>query len=491
MKSTEPKKSMLDALDWSLHRETPQILKSLPWRYYSFNEEERNEKIKSRADAIFENKWLALKERYAKSGDEPNECQYRNLREEANKEACDDDSAFRMYVVLWDQSERTLALLRSRGQHSPTSEASRNKALARFQRHLDFQRFPEANPESLFCLGPNRKRRFDFNHPKKPVSLNLYFEETRPELVLDFGFAFHSTIPHERDRFLMPREDPGTVRLPEEKIIGINTLFWAAFLGGDHRLFHDVIFFEPEQQFYFYDLVADCYLPTSEQKLRLWLSHTLEGLAWGQLPEVATMILKEFRSKIVFDEILARAKALLAADPTFFSGPGAESRFHQNQLVPSPRMHENAISAFIAAQIEVANDEVLPVTECMKLAERWYRLNEIQSPPPQELKSYLEQAILKIHNRSVRNDLKSADGTHVRSWKGLRLCVPHQISSDSEQNTASDPMSELLRTSGVLPADTITKPEAGKIPEAAVTSLPELAPSSLLAEQSQELALAG
>ncbi len=57
--------------------------------------------------------------------------------------------------------------------------------------------------------------------------------------------------------------------------VALNEDFYAAVLGGDDRLGHHVVFYLPEQQFYFFDCRFGRYEPTSEQKLILLLSQYL------------------------------------------------------------------------------------------------------------------------------------------------------------------------------------------------------------------------
>ena len=50
--------------------------------------------------------------------------------------------------------------------------------------------------------------------------------------------------------------------------ISINLDFFAGMIGGDFRLGHSVVYFEPEMQFYYYEPGQKLYKPTSPEKLQ-------------------------------------------------------------------------------------------------------------------------------------------------------------------------------------------------------------------------------
>ena len=137
--------------------------------------------------------------------------------------------------------------------------------MMRFVQRLDYSKFPEID-ESMSKIGPN-----------------AYFELSRPQLVADWGYPFYSTVVEG---------------IQQEKIIGLNSDFWAAFMGGDKRLGHDLVFFIPESRFYFFDLVVGCYVPTSEEKVRLGLYvhefvHTAQYERYGSIQAFLVDYLKE------------------------------------------------------------------------------------------------------------------------------------------------------------------------------------------------------
>src|ERR1700744_3389399 len=50
--------------------------------------------------------------------------------------------------------------------------------------------------------------------------------------------------------------------------VKINIDFFAAMLGGDIKLGHSIIYFEPEMQFYFKEPFSRIYMPTTPDKLQ-------------------------------------------------------------------------------------------------------------------------------------------------------------------------------------------------------------------------------
>jgi hypothetical protein len=345
-------------------------------------------------------KWVQLNQ--GKSPDPiKNERGYKRIAQQVHAKFQQLHREHRARTLLWMQSERTLNLLRTKGLTPNPTQDQVDEAMLRFVQRLDLSRFPEIE-ESLPQLGPNQ-----------------YFELSRPQLVADWGYPFYSTVVE------------GT---RQKRIIGLNSDWWAAFLGGDHRLGHDVIYFVPESRFYFLDVVLGCYVPTSEGKVLLWASQSLQSRAWGQEASVATTILVNFRTKKVMDEIISKAKAVLAAESGFFNGPDARPRWkdtRQNDQV------ESIIATFVKDEVEPAEGQILPLGECLlQLGEK----GELALSRKEKTEK-INDAIRDLFDKGLRNDLKLADGRGVKGWHGLRLRVSSGsiMECDAEESIVREP----------------------------------------------------
>ena len=102
-------------------------------------------------------------------------------------------------------------------------------------------------------------------------------------------------------------------------MVGMNDDFFAGLLGGDRNLGHQVVFYVPEQQWCFYDCQFDYFVPTTEEKLMILLSQYLIHCCqeMPRFTDIGGLFLR-FRSEDRLKHIVKKAKAMLAADKTFF-----------------------------------------------------------------------------------------------------------------------------------------------------------------------------
>jgi len=272
------------------------------------------------------------------------------------------------------------------------------------------------------------------------LSPNAYFAQIYPNLVPDYGFPFVTTVRKTTDSsdMLKPRT---------EQLKGINTLFFAALLGGDRRLGHDVIYFIPEGRFYFVDPLIACYVPTTEVKMRFYLTHVLQERVWGYDADDAQLILEQFCTPKVLDTIIDQAKALLGAERGFFKGPRAYPRL----TVENQESADIAatVRSFIKNQIDTDETSILTITECMNGLKTYSQETGVSLPSIKEVKAIVQTNIRNIHGRGLRNDLVLPDKTCVVGWKGIRLdhlaLTPVQQQEDQSERSDSG-VSELSDT---------------------------------------------
>ena len=261
--------------------------------------------------------------------------------------------------------------------------------------------------------------------PPTAVNPNDYFELTCPDLVADFGFPFHISMQH--------------------KLTGINTDFFGAYLAGERRFMHDIIFYVPESKFYFFDPMVRQYFPTTEEKIRIWLSLILQERAWGYYMDDATKILTQFRSQAVMDEIIGKAKSLLAAERGFFEGSESRPRF----VAEDSKMEsvQFTVRLFTERTIRLEEKSILTITDFMDGLKNYLQAKGTSLPKQQELRKIAQEAIRQIHGKGLRNDLVLPDHKSVAGWKGLRLCAgndnpaeePHGMEQSEEFETIGLP----------------------------------------------------
>jgi hypothetical protein len=356
---------------------------------FNYSEKKWSEAIR----AEIGDRWIALNK-----GDSPNpitnERGYKKITKQVREKYAAIHREQRARTILWLLSERTLNLLRSKGLTSTPSQEILDQAMMRFLQRLNIENFPEIE-ESLPQLGPNE-----------------YFDLSRPQLVADYGYPFYSTIVQK------VQPDGGYVeqesKPDQETITGINTDLWAAFLGGDRRLGHDLVFFSPESTYYFFDLVAQCYLPTTEAKVRLVLSQAIQSRAWAQSAGLGNTMLVDFRTKKVFDEIIAKSKAILAAEAGFFYGPDARPKWAG---VPMPHEVQVVVDSFVKENVEQAEGGIMTLGDCLLQLGK----TSAASVNKKDLTLKMNDAIRSTFNRGLRNDLRLPDNRTVSGWKGLRL----------------------------------------------------------------------
>ena len=311
---------------------------------------------------------------------------------------------------LWQYSERILNLLRTPGLCSPPDNEATSRALMAFIDKLPLKYFPEVDPESAFYLGPPSCVEI---RPTAVVGPNQYFALAQPELVMNYGHAFHTSVAP-------PPSRPGAPIEPVvERLLSINTTFFGAFVGGDKRFGHDIVYYLPENRFYFFDPVMDCYVPTSEDKVRLGLSLAIQRQACGLLVEQAQPILNKFLTEHILDHIIAKAKTLLSVERGFFGGPQAKARFIvENQTANTIA---STVKSFIKSQVAVDETNVLTISECVAQLHSFCQERGESLPSYKEVKVIVQMKMREIYGKGVRNDLVLPDNRCVAGWKGLRI----------------------------------------------------------------------
>ena len=150
---------------------------------------------------------------------------------------------------------------------------------------------------------------------------------------------FAAKYPEQAERWGAPFMEHSFLMLKggfqEEEVnpYAINDDFFAAILGGDKRFGHSVVFYQPEQTFYFKDY-DDWFYPVSEQKLTCLLSNLMIRCA-QEMPRKVHIhnLFVEFRSPETLRTVIQKAKTTLAVGAEFFSELSPHQRREGPELI--------------------------------------------------------------------------------------------------------------------------------------------------------------
>jgi hypothetical protein len=313
-------------------------------------------------------------------------------------------------------SNSILSTLRTPG-HSPFDTKMPAESTSAFiSERQAYNLFPEIDPQSDLYLGPSNS-----HVPAANLGANHYFERTQPALVQERGFPFLSVLEESRD--------VNSDRPYHEYVVSINFIFFAAFLGGDRRFNHDVVYYSPENRFYFYDPFVGCYFPTTRKKLLLGLTQIIQRLIWGlELREVTT-ILSYFRMEKTLQMILNQAEVILSVGYGFFEGANAKLRsVPENSAAKS---FVSTLSLFVSQEIAEEDGAILTISDCLAAFEAFATDDGDQLLSNKQWKGELFAKIKTICGKGLRNDLILPDGRNAKGWKGLKLRDQLQNYSDS------------------------------------------------------------
>lgn len=302
---------------------------------------------------------------------------------------------------LWLESERILNLLRTKGTGT---RLSNEETLKNWQarRKLWPRPPPSTSSDSDFTLSST---------PQKTP--NKWFRDRFPREDLIHGPAFHENHTVEMDF---------VGGMPERRIylLDINQDFFAGLVGAHANLGHEVVFFLPEQRFYFYDPTIGGFCPTSPEKLQLLVSNLLMRCFRDMGGQVdAQPLFGHFRSTEILRPIVTKAKALLAAEKGFFDGKDGRRRLDGDKLVDVTM--EDPCALFVRKAIKPDPDAHLTVTECYENYRKFCGAEGFAPVARQYFKGLIREVIEEEFGRKVRHDLTASSGRHRDGWKGIAV----------------------------------------------------------------------
>ena len=198
--------------------------------------------------------------------------------------------------------------------------------------------------------------------------------------------------------------------------VALNEDFFGAAIGGDEELGHHVVFYLPEQQFYFFDSRVHRYEPTTEQKLVFLLSQYLIQCA-AEMPqdvEIAKLFI-ELRKEDNLRKVVRRAKALLAADESFF---GESS---PNKRLKGPESHSSVAKVFAREILKPDPESNLTITECFETFNEFCQDKGLDPINRRVFKSLIAEVIREEFNLGLRHDVLGINNRQQHGWKGLVL----------------------------------------------------------------------
>ena len=304
-------------------------------------------------------------------------------------------------MAKWSESERIVSLLRS---IQPTASHTPDQLIEEWYKATPvFQENPaSSNPYSSYEPPPTSI---------KPVfhSANEWFGRYFTKQAQSFGSPFIEEIVSTRDSFVCTP-------------VSLNAFFFAALLGGNTFLGHQVVFFPPEDRFYFLDPAVSAFRPTSAEKLQLVVSHYLWKCAGSCSNKVSIRpLVEEFTKDKVLRGITERAKAILEADRSFFEGPDGRVRYIDGKrLNPADGpSHRQFATEVIARQ----QGSWLTISQAYSQYALYCRQKGLTNISPPEFKSFMAVEILDTFNLKMRHDVPAEDGRQTHGWRDLACLV--------------------------------------------------------------------
>lgn len=199
--------------------------------------------------------------------------------------------------------------------------------------------------------------------------------------------------------------------------IALNEIFFAAILAGDVKLGHKLVFYLPDQQFYFKDPAeGGKFKPTTEAKLKTVLSlYILQCAEELSDPSPKFNLFVLFRKDQELQKIVDKAKSLLSADKSFFSLASPNIR------VEGAEAYGKAAKVFVNSWVEMLPGRYLTVTESYLAFKEYCEKNGLLVVDRRLFQDLIVEIIQKEFGLALRHDVRNELGKQQRGWKGLGI----------------------------------------------------------------------
>jgi hypothetical protein len=259
---------------------------------------------------------------------------------------------------------------------------------------LKLERGPD--PQESFCYGPP-------THP--PATPGEWFARRYPAVVEQWGAPMLEAVVADQqgNRLVKPLE--------------LNDNFFASILS-DPQLGHSVVYYQPEQQWFFLDPVDQLYHPTSEEKLVALLSALLVRCSEEMPRDVdVVQLFCRFTEEDKLKAVVKRARAVHAADSSFFDSESA------NRRAGGVDNFSDLARGFVRSTVKRQPDKLLSVGECYDGFAGFCKNNGVEPVARRLFKELVVEIIKEEFALGFRSDLKDAEGRYLRGWKGLTVDV--------------------------------------------------------------------
>jgi hypothetical protein len=243
---------------------------------------------------------------------------------------------------------------------------------------------------------------------------NLWFAKMFPIAAHKYGPAFLQRTFDDAD---------GLTRFVPEQL---NIDFFAAALAGDKALGHRVIFYLPEEIFYFFEPRLLCYCPTSEDKLVALLSSYLVRCAQdaGCLVNIQPLF-SDFRKMEVLNAIVRRARALLAADLSFFKGEHGHRRLFNGKLIEP--LAVPSYELFIKQTVTRKPHNAFTVSDAFSRYYQFCQALGVETLTRAEFKGFATEVIRDLFQIGLRRDVIGPSGKQSEGWHGIGCSLERMI----------------------------------------------------------------
>jgi hypothetical protein len=247
----------------------------------------------------------------------------------------------------------------------------------------------------------------DFSqHSLRPraKTASVYFGELFPEAAKQYGCPFVEI----REAL----NEYSSVVTP----VSINLDFFAAALGGDARLGHSIIYYQPEMQWYYREPQLNIYKATTSEKLQSLYRGLLMRAARDLPAENNRLNLcMEFQNDRTAKAVIQRAKSILAADYSFFSATSPHQR------IKGPELHERLMRVLCESMLQPSEGACLTVTAAFNVFCRLAQQRQLGTLKRSLFKATMADLMKEMYGISLRHDVPDALGKHQQAWKGVRL----------------------------------------------------------------------
>jgi len=242
--------------------------------------------------------------------------------------------------------------------------------------------------------------------PEPPVTTpSEWFSKRWPEQAETFGTPFLEAKLHDGD--LEQHVNP----------LSLNEIFFAGILAGNQELGHKVVYYSPDEEFYFKDpREGGIFKSTTEDKLKTLLSLYILECA-EQLKDTTPKLnlFVRFRKDQELQNIINKARSLLAVDKSFF---GADS---PNLRTGGAEEKEKVAKTFISLVIELNPQNNMTLADTYAVFREFSGKQGVKLVERRHFEDLAGDIIKEQYGLALRNDILNGSGRHQRGWRGLGL----------------------------------------------------------------------